>query len=430
MEYVNHFKRMKRGFKKRFIRPIKHRLKCEIARHYRYVLGTLGKPCFIGVTGSCGKTTTTEMIAAILEKEGPVLKGSHENTTIYIAKTILSVSRRHRFCVSEVSADIRGQIQKSTHLLNPHIGVVTHIGQDHYSQYRSLEATAAEKGKLVEALAADGTAVLNADDPHVYEMRTRTQARAITYGLSPNAMVRGEGVSSLWPDTMSLDVCFDHKRFHIQTQLLGEHWAYTVLAALSAAIAAGVSLGRAIPAIEAFDPMPYRMCPHKMPDGVTFICDNWKSALWMVPASLDFMKKANAKRKIAVIGSISDTPKSFYHRYKTVVRQAMEAVDVILVVGEHARSAMRTPGLDATRVMAFDTLEQLNSFLNDYLKAGDLVLLKGSENADHLQRIVHSRTKGIACWHENCKKHCFCSDCRHLYADPQRDEPKIHPSDF
>jgi len=414
LRFVNRFfKPIERRLKNRFLKPLKDRLKFELAKKYRYVLGVFGKVCFVGVTGSCGKSTTTELIAAILAKEGRVRKGSHANTMPSFVKTILSVSPRHRFCVNEISGHLPGVTEKSAKLLKPQIGVVTHIGQDHYSSYRNLESTAAEKGKLVEALPVNGAAVLNADDPYVYEMRKRTRAQVITYGLSSDATVRGEGVSCAWPRPMSLDVCYAEKRLHVQTRLLGEHWAYAVLAALSTGIAAGVSLERAVQAVETFDPMPYRMSPHQTPDGVTFISDNWKTPLWSIPASLDFMRTAKAERKVVVMGSISDTPKSFCDRYRAVVRQTFDVVDKTVFVGDHARSALRArPRPEDDRVMAFDTLYQLNSFLSDYLKTGDLVLLKGTEHVDHLQRIVLSRTNGIACWREKCGKYRFCSDCR------------------
>ncbi len=409
------FKPLGRPFKNRVIKPIRLYLQYELAKGYRYVLDIFGKVCFIGVTGSCGKTTATRLIADILSKENYVQKRSHQNTAQYVAKTILSVSLRHRFCVSELSAERPGTMDKLAKLLRPQIGVVTNIGQDHYSNYRNLESTAAEKGKLVEMLPADGTAVLNADDPYVFEMRKRTKARVITYGLSDDAMVRGENVSCVWPKPMSFDICFAQQRFHIQTQLLGEHWVYAVLAAISTGIAAGVSLERAVEAVETFNPIPYRMCPHQTPDGVTFISDNIKSPLWTIPASLDFMRKAKAERKIVIIGSISDTPKSFYDRQKVVIKQAVNIVDKLIFVGEHAYSALRARrNSEDQHIMAFGNIYQLNSFLKDYLKTGDLVLLKGAESTDHLQRIVLSRTGDITCWQDRCEKQRFCEDCRFL----------------
>jgi len=91
----------------------------------------------------------------------------------------------------------------------------------------------------------------------------------------------------------------------------------------------------------------------------------------------------------------------------------LDVVDEIAFVGAHASAARRArPREKGDRVTVFDTLYQLNGFLADYLKAGDLVLLKGSRCADHLQRLVLSRTNDIACWREKCEKNCFCSNCR------------------
>jgi UDP-N-acetylmuramoyl-tripeptide--D-alanyl-D-alanine ligase len=403
----------------KILKPIKRRVVYELARGYRRTLDKLGNVCFIGITGSCGKTTTTELIAAILATQGQTIKCSHTNTDKAIAKTILAVSTKHRFCVNEVAAGVPGLMAKSVKLLRPHIGVVTNIGRDHYTLYRTLEATALDKAKLVEALPSEGTAVLNADDALVFKMRNRTKAKTITYGFSAEATVRGENVSSIWPERMSLDVCFAEKHAHVQTKLLGEHWAHAVLAAIATGIAAGVTVEQAIKAIEDCEPMPYRMCPHQTAKGVTLISDNWKGVMWTVPSSLDFMRKAKAQRKIAIIGSISDTPKSFFDRYKRIIQQSSGIVDKTIFVGEHALTALRAkknPQDDS--VMAFETLYKLDCFLNDYLRPGDLVLLKGVDEIDHLQRIVFSQTgqikQGNICWRTDCRKTRFCDDCRHL----------------
>ncbi len=410
-------KRIEHYLKDRLFRPTKDRLKFELAKRYRFVLRGLGGACFIGVTGSCGKTTVTELLTAILAREGRTRKRSHENTRRYLVETVLSVSPRHRFCITEISAHCVGAVDECVRLLRPQIGVVTHVGQDHYSSFRNLEATAAEKGKLVATLPANGAAVLNADDPHVYAMRARTGASVISYGLSAEAVVRGESVSCAWPGRMSLDVSYAQARVHVQTQLLGEHWAGAVLAALATAVATGVPLERAVEAVESFGPVMYRMSPHETADGVTFISDTWKAPLWTIPACLDFMEKAQVARRVVVIGTISDTPKGFYHRYKTIVQQALGVVDRIFFVGEHAHTALKArPSPGDERVMAFATLYQLDSFLREYLQAGDLVLLKGTTNADHLHRLVLSRTNEIACWRQRCGRRRFCSGCRLQYS--------------
>jgi len=410
-------KSVEQGFKSRVSRPLKSRATLELSRCYRAAL-RLSDVRFIGVTGSCGKTTATELIAAILAREGRVQTGSHENTMQHFARTILAVSPRHRFCVTEISGHARGAIEQATRLLRPHVGVVTCVGQDHYASFRTLEATAAEKSRLVEVLPADGLAILNADDPHVIAMRTRTRARVITYGLSSEAMVQGEHVTAAWPERLSLDLCYAGGRWPVQTQLVGTHWASIVLAALATALALDVAPERAIEAVEAFAPVPYRMSPHEVPGDVTFISDTWKAPLWAFPTTFDFLRSARARRKILVVGSVSDTPKGFYHRYKAIVDQGLDAAERILFVGEHARAALRARRRhDDERVLAFDTLHQLHTYLHAELQAGDLVLLKGVCNNDHLHRLVLARTGEMLCWREKCGRRRFCEDCR-LRLDP------------
>ncbi len=404
------FRLVERSFKRRVTRPVKERVAREMACVYRR---TLRNVCFVGVTGSCAKSTTVGLATAILAQEGPVSESSYENTIRRFAATVFATSRKHRFCVAEISGHPVGAIARANRVLKPRIGVITCVGGDHYAGFRSLEATAAEKGKLVELLPPDGVAVLNTDDPHVRAMRTRTPARVVTYGLSPEAMVRGENVSSIWPDRMSLDVSYADTRLHVQTQLVGTHWAASVLAALATGIAAGVSLEKAVPAVEAFPPVPYRMCPCPVPGAITFVDDAWKAPLWTVSTSIDFLRSARAQRKVLVVGSISDTPKSFHHRYRAVVQQALDVVEMILFVGDHSSAALKTrPHPDDERIMAFDTLYQANAFLRDYLRPGDLVLLKGTTPIDHLDRLILARTDEIACWRHQCGRHNHCVHCR------------------
>jgi len=226
-------------------------------------------------------------------------------------------------------------------MFRPHIGVVTHIDQDHYTRFRSKAATAAEKGKLVESLPADGRAVLNVDDPYVLAMRDRTRAQIITYGLSAEAMVRGEEVSSAWPDRLSLTVVYGSEKIPIRTRLLGEHWAYSMLAAVATGIARGVPLAECARAVERVEPVEGRMSPHQTPDGITFVRDDRKAPLWTIPASLRFMQMARAQRRVVIIGTISDYPGGADRTFPRVARRALEAAEHVIFVGHYAHCALR-----------------------------------------------------------------------------------------
>jgi aminoacyl-tRNA hydrolase len=168
------------------------------------------------------------------------------------------------------------------------------------------------------------------------------------------------------------------------------------------------------------EPFQARMSPVVQPDGVVFIRDDVKAPLWSLSTSLDFMRCARATRKIAVIGTLSDFAGA-ERGYVQAARQALDAVDHAIFVGRWAPKALRArrdPHDD--RVLAFQTVEQVSRHLDTFLRPGDLVLLKGSNTADHLVRIALARTSPVRCWRSDCRKLAFCNTCA-LLTVPARD---------
>ena len=332
-------------------------------RAYRSAL--LRRPTFIAITGSCGKTTTKELIHAILSQRMPGRKSPGNcNTAWHIPRIIASVRRNDRFCVVEVGADGVGALDAPLQVFRPRIGVVTNIGMDHYSQFGSIEAVAEEKGKLVASLPTDGVAVLNADDPRVMAMASRCAGRIVTYGLSANAMFRAKDVSSDWPERLSFTVCHEGEEFRVDTQLCGTHWVSAVLPALVVAQVMGVPLAASAEAAKGVPPFPGRMSPAATEEGIVFIRDDEKAPLWTIPSSLDFMRRATATRKIAVIGTISDYTGNPPSRYRETAEQALDAADYVLFAGRHASKAKSVNNAAAgNRLQTFVSTEQLAKFL-------------------------------------------------------------------
>jgi UDP-N-acetylmuramoyl-tripeptide--D-alanyl-D-alanine ligase len=328
-----------------------------------------------------------------------------------VIRNVLSVNASTKFCVQEISGSRPGRIARHFKVLQPVIGIVTTIGSDHYKNYRSLEATAREKGQLVALLPRRGIAILNADDPHVLGLASSTSARVLTFGRSLDANVRATEVSSAWPDRLALTVSYGHERSRVQTKLVGEHWTTSVLAAIACGLVCGIDLKNCAKAVEKFEPVFGRYSVHVKADGPVYIFDQ-KAPFWTIAPSMAFVKGARASRRTMVFGTISDYPGSAGSRYRRVARDALEVADRVVFVGPHAAHVSRLgqgEGLD--RLFTFVTTHQASAFLAQTAVAGELICIKGSLAPDHLERIMLSQLDQVVCWQERCGIESTCVDC-------------------
>ena len=380
---------------------------------------TLKRTVFIGVTGSAGKTTTKELLLGILSasKKGVASPGSL-NVLPEVAKTVMRVRPSHDFCVVELSEALPGVMVEHLALLKPSIGIVTVVQNDHLAAFGSVDGLAKEMSRLVEALPASGTAVLNADDPRVLAMAARCQCNVLTYGVSPLAHLRAEDITSAWPDRLQMTLLWRGQSLALKTQLCGTHWLAAVLGAVGGALASGLTLQDCVKAMASVNSFEGRMQPVNTPDGITFIRDDFKAPLWTLDACFDFMKSARARRKIIVIGELSEIGSKKAAKYTNAARMSQDIADITVFVGPWASSALkarRAEGGDALKVFAH--VRDAAEFINSISRAGDLILLKGSVKQDHLLRIIMARSNEIACWRDDCEKIIFCNTC------PERMKP-------
>ena len=417
---VTMYKRVRHALRWRLRRLVSPRSRdravVTIARCWRSLLR---KPTFIGITGSAGKTTTKELLTGVLSHKWPGIGCQDSlNELPEIATTLLRVRPTHEFCVAEMSEDRPGVLDASLALLKPSVGIVTVVGNDHWSAFKSRDAIAREVRKLVHYLPATGTAVLNIDDPLVGPMAQDCRAKVISYGTSPEAELRAETIESGWPDRLQLTVVLGEERIRVQTQLCGSHWVPSVLGAIAGGLAMGMTLRECATGIARIAPYDGRMQPVTTPNGVTFIRDDFKAPLWTVDACLDFMRSARATRKILVIGTLSDCGTGAPGKYVNVAKRAQDVADVTIFVGawaSHVLKARRPGREDALRV--FLDVRDAAHYVRENTRAGDLVLLKGTNKRDHLLRIVMASADGIACWRSDCKRYSFCNAC------PDRNTP-------
>jgi len=401
---------------------------------------------FIAVTGSCGKTTTKDLIATVLAARYPGRKSDDTfNCGVDVVRSVLAVRPDDRFLVQELGAWGSGTLDQGIDLVRPDIAVVTNLRNDHYSRFRGPHGAQAEKGKLVASLPATGTAVLNWDDPLVRDLATRTLAAVVSFGRSSQAQLRAWDVRSTWPEPLSFCVDDGGRTTRVRTQLHGEHLLGSALAALAVGLRLGMDLDAVAAALETAPPTFRRMTPVVLADGVAFMRDDYKAPADSLPEVLTFLRNARATRRLAVIGWIADFPGRSRRMYTQIAREALEVLDAVIFVGQRAtelwgvqhstarddqrafRQRFFSSGSDATDrsdaarstagdIFVFTTVEEADQFLRDYLTAGDLVLLKGSGPVDHLERLLLSRQAPVACWALNCRRTHPCDVCALLRA--------------
>lgn len=293
-----------------------------------------------------------------------------------------------------------------------------------------MDGIAVEKAKLIESLPANGVAVLNLDDQRVKAIGERCKAEIIWVGKNPESTIRLCEATSRWPDPLKLTVTYQGKLYEIPTRLYGTQLALSILAALGVAIAAGLSIEEAIDGLAEAVPTEGRMQIVTGEDGVTFVRDDMKAPYWSLRAPFEFLKEADALRKVAVVGSISDFSGDSTMIYKRCARELREYADLVVFVGSNAPRALRARRDKNDSVLqGFLTLRETSSFLQETLRSGDLVLLKGSNKADHLQRLILDRYKPIQCWQEHCGLEHFCDSCSQLYQGGLTNERTNHLDD-
>ena len=384
----------------------------------------LRETAFVAVTGSWAKTTTVRLIAAALAERGPVSEVRYGRSQgLKVVRTVLGTRRRDRSCVYELAAYGPGTLDEILWAYEPDVGVVTHIGFDHLNVFENQAAIAREKEKLVAALPSSGVAVLNADDPNVRAMADASSARVVLYGLSAEADVRAEDVLAAFPERLSFTVVIDGRRVPVQTRLCGRLWLPSALAAIATACALGVSPEAAAARLAAVEPSHRKLSVLETPAGVTFIRDDYKATWRTVAPALELLGSARAKRKVAVLGYLHNyAPQPIEPLYTELAREARRNADLVVMVGPNAQHGLRARSSeDDDTIRAFSTAAEATSFLRELLAPGDLVLVKGSQLGDGLERVSLAQVLPVNCWVPSCERFLKgCDECRLLTRGSQR----------
>jgi UDP-N-acetylmuramoyl-tripeptide--D-alanyl-D-alanine ligase len=349
----------------------------------------------IGVTGTNGKTTTKDMLAAVLSRKQATLKTEGNfNNQIGVPLTLMRLQPQHRLAVVEMGMSGPGEIRRSAAISRPQHGLITNIGPAHLLQMHDLEAIAMAKFELLEMLPDDGLAFLNADDERLRSQTIIPPARTVTFGLSPQAGVRASDVRSLGEQGTEFIVP-GLGLFRIHTW--GRHNVYNALAAIAAGRELGVGRDDLRTALEAFRPSPMRM--ERLQIGaVTLFNDAYNANPPSMRAALEVLAGTPAAgRRIAVLGDMCELGHEEIPAHQEIGRLvASLSPDRLITVGRLAAEIHRealSQGYPSRQASHCADAGEAASVLKALIRDGDIVLLKASR-AVHLEEILPSLTTG------------------------------------
>ena len=287
----------------------------------------------MAVVGTFGKSTTMRAIAAVLHC--PVHSMMMANAWSAVAGAVLRIAPSQRHAVIEVGIANVGQMKPYATTVRPDIAVVTCIGSEHHRSLGTLDVTRDEKAWMVRVLRRDGVAVLNGDDPNVMWMRGETAARVVTYGYGEGCDVRASNYRLDWPGGSRFDVvAFGEAARDVAVRFLSRPLTYPALAALAVARVQGIALADAIADLRDIAPTTGRMEAVSVGNGVTFVRDDYKGALETFLSALEAFEQIPARRRIVVLGDITEPPSPQRLGYRIVGTRAAEFADRLVIVGQ------------------------------------------------------------------------------------------------
>ncbi len=376
---------------------------------------------YISVTGSSAKTTTCSLLDHILAPVAPTKTLAFYNTMPTIAPFVQSVTADHDFAVIETGIDGPNRMRHLARLIRPHVGIITMIGLEHRKTLRSVDVVAAEKGYLIEQLAKNGVALLNADDEMTAGLEKRANGRVIKFGRDKPADYRAVSVSAGLPDRLSLTIKGPDLNLDLQTQMVGKHLWLPVTAAVACASHLGVAPETIERQVASFQPPVGRCSIMELPNGRTAVLDTYKAPQHSLEVAFDIVRSLTCPHRRIVFGQLSDNTGSSDTSYRRAYRQAREAADEVIFVGEHAHRYNASAEDEASgRARKFRYVEEVANYLKDTAIPGEVILFKSNAKL-HLERAALAQVETIACWERNCGYKTFCKHCEY-YENPRRQD--------
>ena len=342
----------------------------------------------IGITGSSGKTTTKEMISAVLEQAFTVLKTEKNyNNEIGVPKMLLQLTEDHDVCVLEMGMRGLGQIAELAEIAEPTMGVITNVGTSHIELLGSQENIAKAKQELIDALPSTGAAVLNHDDPFVLPMAKATTAKVLTYGMDEAASIRGKDLTYT-SKGINFVVSEEGEEWNVFLPMIGVHNVYDALSAVAVGRILGVPREEIVQSFKEFPGIPMRQEIVPFPT-FTVLNDTYNANPNSMEESLRAMGQLQGKRKIAMLGDMLELGEHSKQAHEAIGKVLVEEqYDMVFTFGDMmklAASVAKQGGVPYVYV-GKSHLDIANTYY-DVKQEGDVILVKGSRGLK-MERII------------------------------------------
>lgn len=342
---------------------------------------------FVQITGSVGKTTTKEMIAAVLGAKLNVLKTPENfNNDIGTPLTLFGLSPEHQAAVIETGMNHFGEIEYLGAMVRPDIAVISNIGDAHIEYLGSRGGILKAKCEIFEHLKDDGIAILNGDDA-LLDTVTLPQ-RIIRCGQSEHCQVRISDILDHGVNGITCTVTSEKDVYHLNIPAPGEHMAYAASIAVAVGEALGLSKEEIIRGVAAYAPIGSRMHILRLSDGRVLLDDCYNANPQSVSAALEVLARTECERRVAVLGDMGELGDlTEQAHFNAGALAAMLGIDFVVAIGSKAVKIADGAAMGGAEVLHFATREEAMPTLREQLQPHTTMLIKAS-HAMHFEEIV------------------------------------------
>jgi UDP-N-acetylmuramoyl-tripeptide--D-alanyl-D-alanine ligase len=334
----------------------------------------------VAITGSAGKTTTKEAVAAVLASRFAVLKSQGNlNNGFGLPLQLLKLQPEHDVAVIEMGMSAAGEIAALCRVAAPNWGVVTNVGNAHAESFSDgIAGIARAKYELVASLPSDGVAFLNCDDAYVSQFGRDFRGRVVYFGRGPCSDPRAETVEAMGAEGLRIKVRAGEQHAELHLHLPGEHNVSNAMAAVAVGLQAGIPLDACCAALEGLQPGDKRGQVLSL-RGATIINDAYNSNPEALKAMIATLASVPAKRRILIAGEMLELGREAAALHASCGKAAAEAgIDIVIGVRGNAVHIVEAARGPRTEALFVETPEEAGAWMREHLREGDAVLLKGS----------------------------------------------------